>query len=338
MAFRWRTGAEKQVGIPARPRAITCISGGSAGGLLQSSHLRCDTLLPSQQVASPPPGARALMDLQATPTSVPPTPALSSVCADTALSGGCMRAANPAPLSVGGYFAAPAERARAPWSQPPIQAAGLFMTVLPPHGQLAKEYSSSTHGGPTLGQQTGSAKLGNGKSTATYCHQHSSKEGRHRSKNRQGHNLTHTQTLWVGCPQVKGSHQDRNPEDHTGTNSRPSRDAGTVQTFNYPEAGQQSQVKKPAETLPPSVPPSPRASGGNGRDKGTRGLRGTSCRGGSWESWQPDVAGGQPLAQQRQTGSSGGGGGSVRRTKGEKECLKQETKNHQGHTPLLSLE
>lgn len=153
------------------------------------------------------------------------------------------------------------------------------MTVLPPHGQLAKEYSSSTHGGPTLGQQTGSARLGNEKSTATYCHQHSSKEGRHRSKNRQGHNLTHTQTLWVGCLQAKGSHQDRNPEDHTGTNSRPSRDAGTAQTFNYPEAGQQSQIKKLAETLPPSVPPSPRASGGNGRDKGTRGLRGTSCKG-----------------------------------------------------------
>lgn len=224
MAFRWRTGAEKQVGIPARPRAITCISGGSAGGLLQSSHLRCDTLLPSQQVASPPPGARALMDLQATPTSVPPTPALSSVCADTALSGGCMRAANPAPLSVGGYFAAPAERARAPWSQPPIQAAGLFMTVLPPHGQLAKEYSSSTHGGPTLGQQTGSAKLGNGKSTATYCHQHSSKEGRHRSKNRQGHNLTHTQTLWVGCPRSKGAIRTGTPRTTRGQTLGP---AGT---------------------------------------------------------------------------------------------------------------
>lgn len=59
----------------------------------------------------------------------------------------------------------------------------------------------------------------------------------------------------MGYPQVNGSHQDRSPEDHTGTNSWPSRDAGTVQTFNYPEAGQQSQIKKLSEALPPSVPP-----------------------------------------------------------------------------------
>lgn len=99
------------------------------GGLPQSSHLLCDTLLPSQQVASPPTGSKSPDGPAGPPTSVPPAPALSSVPRGL-LSGGCMRAVNPAPLSIGSYFAPPAEQVRVPWSQPPVQAAGLFMTVL----------------------------------------------------------------------------------------------------------------------------------------------------------------------------------------------------------------
>lgn len=138
------------------------------------------------------------------------------------------------------------------------------MAVLPTHGQLAKEYSSRTHRGQHWVSRLLLCKTREQKATATICHQHSSEKGHYRSKNRQGHNFRHTQTLWV-MTQDNRSRQDRRPEDHTGTYSQPSRDAGTVQTFNYPEAGQQSQIKKPSRHCHQAFHPRPR-SGGNGRD------------------------------------------------------------------------
>ena len=180
-----------------------------------------------------------------------------------------MHAANPASLSVGGYFAAPAERARAPWSQPPVQAAELFMTVLPPHGQLAKEYSSSTHRGPTLGQQTCSAKLGNEKSTSTYCHQHSSKEGRHRSKNRQGHNLTHTQTLRVACPRSKGAIRTGTPRTTRGQTLGPAGTQGQRRLSTTQKQDSRARSRSYPRHCHRAAHLRPRASGGNGRDKGT---------------------------------------------------------------------
>ena len=124
-----------------------------------------------------------------------------------------------------------------------------------PHMGSWLRSTAQTHGGQHWGSRLLLCKTRKQKATATICHQHSSEKGHHRSKHRQGHNFKHTQTLWVGCPQDNRIRQDRSPEDHTGTYSQPSRDAGTAQTFNYPEAGQQSQTKKLSETLPPSVPP-----------------------------------------------------------------------------------
>ena len=58
-------------------------------------------------------------------------------------------------------------------------------------------------------------------------------------------------------------------------------------------------------------------------------------RGGSWESWQPDLPGRQPLGAARADRLLGGRG---RQGKGKKECPEQETnkKKYQGHTPSQS--
>lgn len=165
-----------------------------------------------------------------------------------------------------------------------------------------------THGGQHGASRLLLCKTRKRKATATVCHQHSSEEGHHRSKDRQGHNFRHTQTLWVGCPQDNRIRQDRSPEDHTGTYSQPSRDAGIAQTFNYPEAGQQSQTKKLSETLPLSVPPETEV--GRKREE----LRTEACaapplRGGSWESWQPDMLPGGSRGRQAPCGEGEAGQG-----------------------------
>lgn len=173
-----------------------------------------------------------------------------------------------------------------------------------------------THGANTGPADFCSAKLGNEKqlpSSVTSTHQRRDIIGP-----KIGKDITSDTPRPSGwdAPQDNRIRQDRSPEDHTGTYSQPSRDAGIAQTFNYPEAGQQSQTKKLSETLPLSVPPETEV--GRKREE----LRTEACaapplRGGSWESWQLDVLPGGSKGDRLLAGRG-------RQGKGKKERPEQE--------------
>lgn len=128
------------------------------------------------------------------------------------------------------------------------------MAVLPTHGQLAKEYSSRTHGGQHRVSRLLLCKTRKQKATATICHQHSSEKGHHRSKNRQGHNFRHTQTLWVMPPgQQEPSGQEAGGPHRDILSAQPGcRDNADIQ---LPRGRTAEPDQDAIETLPPSVPP-----------------------------------------------------------------------------------